>query len=123
MSSTCQPRYGYIGHLPAVNNQVNDGREITEALRKRYSEVTVHDVFHRYSLHTDISTGQVMEKLDGTVVAVVQFTKERQVCFLDTLIYNLFPGWIELRGILDQVMYVNRRDHCFRYTFFYLWSN
>jgi hypothetical protein len=122
VSSTCQPGYGYIGHLPAQNNQINDGREITEALRKRYSEVTVHDVFHRDTLHTDVSTCQVMEKLDGIVVAAAQFTKERQDRLPDTLIYNFFPGWIELRGIRDQVMYVNRRDRCFRYTF-YLWSN
>jgi len=91
-------------------------------LRKRYSEVTVHDVFHRYTLHINVPTGQVMEKLDGTVVSAVQFTKEMQDRFPDTLIYNFFPGWIELRGIPYQIMYVNRRDHCFRYTF-YLWSN
>jgi len=53
-----------------------------------------------------------MEKLDGTVVSAVQFTKEMQDRFPDTLIYNFFPGWIELRGIPYQIMYVNRRDHC-----------
>jgi hypothetical protein len=60
-----------IGHRLAQNDEANDGREIAEALTKRYSEVTVHDVFHRYTLHTDVSTGQIMEKLDGTVGAAV----------------------------------------------------